>query len=166
MDLMLDDESRLEVCAQSGLVGGMQDFVSAKHRTAWQAWAKLWADMYSAGLLSVDVVGVPPLLPLKDVLHFAFAAARFQRKQQGKAWNHESPSGAALILLQRGIINFLSQGLFLYVIGQYQCEHDVYNKSRSFQTERGKRQGCNVCGCNLGFVGACRFDRCISQRGA
>jgi hypothetical protein len=48
--------------------------------------------MYSAGLLSVDVVGVPPLLPLKDVLHFAFAAARFQRKQQGKAWNHESPS--------------------------------------------------------------------------
>lgn len=55
MDLMLDDESRLEVCAQSGLVGGMQDFVSAKHRTAWQAWAKLWADMYSAGLLSVDV---------------------------------------------------------------------------------------------------------------
>jgi hypothetical protein len=166
MDLMLDDDSRLEVCAQSGLVGGMQDFVSAKHRTAWQAWAKLWADMYSAGLLSVDVVGVPPLLPLKDVLHFAFAAARFQRKQQGKAWNHESPSGAALILLQRGIINFLSQGLFLYVIGQYQCEHDVYNKSRSFQTERGKRQGCNVCGCNLGFVGACRFDRCISQRGA
>lgn len=41
MDLMLDDESRLEVCAQSGLVGGMQDFVSAKHRTDWQAWAKL-----------------------------------------------------------------------------------------------------------------------------
>lgn len=41
MDLMLDDESRLEVCAQSGLVGGMQDFVSAKHRTAWQACAKL-----------------------------------------------------------------------------------------------------------------------------
>ena len=124
-DLPLDDGSRLFVYAHSGQVEGVQAFVSSKHKSALRAWMALWASMREQGVLGAELADDDNLLPLKDLMLFTFAANRC-RKHGGKTpWDEKIPSGACLVLVQKGLINFMCTGLLDYVTGLYQVEHDV-----------------------------------------
>ena len=102
---------------------------------------KLWGSMKEAGeLASSWTVDVGQALQLRDVIMFAFKANR-TRKSQGKtAWVKAAPSGEVLLELQRAVIRFLSEGLYMYINFKYQLSHDVTKAAPARRTSTWIKQ--------------------------
>ena len=125
LDIVLETGNRLVVNPQSGLVEGLVDAISQRHRAALHAWINVWTDMFDANLLTSSMTEETEQLPVRDVLMFAFGVNRFRKQGRRAPWDETTPSGSVLRALVRALINFVSEGLLSYIVGQYQVEHDV-----------------------------------------
>lgn len=143
VDIPLENGSVLQLCPQSGMVDGLRTWVSARHRTALEAWSASWSSMRADGLLTC-LLTQDATTPLKDVLMFASGVSRFRKKKGQSPWEGASPSGSMLRALQRGLISFLSGGLLSYIVGQYQIEHNVSKAAPSRKTSTGGRVSMSV----------------------
>ena len=125
LDIVLETGNRLVVNPQSGLIQGLCDFISQRHRAALQAWINVWTGMFNENLLTCPMTEETDQLPVRDVVMFAFWANRFRKQRRKAPWDGNTPSGSMILALVRALINFCSDGLVCYIVGQYQLEHDV-----------------------------------------
>lgn len=141
VDVALVDLGVLQFWPRQSVVTGLQQIVMTRHRTAFDSWMKLWGSMKEAGeLASSWTVDVGQDLQLRDVIMFAFKANR-TRKSQGKtAWVKAAPSGEVLLELQRAVIRFLSEGLYMYINFKYQLSHDVTKAAPARRTSTGSNR--------------------------
>ena len=118
----------------AGLVRGLENTLSALHRTCFTAWEKEWQAMCDAGILTDALVGeADSSVSLQELVRFMFGVDRRKRKVGGHIWQRNSTSGSALFKMQRGIVMFLANGLDLYV-----REHcmQCHNTSKALPSRR------------------------------
>eukprot|EP00438_Fugacium_kawagutii_P003911 Skav220704 [mRNA] locus=scaffold472:888730:890025:+ [translate_table: standard] len=114
------------VLSPAGLIRGIENSLSSKHRACFFAWQKEWQSMCDAGELSDPLVtDADSAVSLQELVLFLFLVERNRRSANGHVWPKDSPSGTALVRFQEAIINFMARGIDLYVKNEYMQHHDV-----------------------------------------
>ena len=132
-------EQGLIVHTRASLVEGLQAMFSSSHKTAAVALVKQWNLMKNDGLLAFDLSLEHELIPLADVVTFAFRANRHRRQRSQQGWGQQQPSGRLLFNLQKALIQFISERFNHYVMTDYRLKHDI-NKSPPSRRTSGAGQ--------------------------
>ena len=134
-------EQGLIVHTRASLVEGLQAMFSSSHKTAAVALVKQWNLMKDDGLLASDLSLEHELIPLADVVTFAFQANRHRRQRSQQGWGQHQPSGRLLLNLQKALIQFITAGFNHYVMSDYRGMHDHdVNKSPPSRRTSGAAQ--------------------------
>ncbi|CAK9104133.1 Uncharacterized protein SCF082_LOCUS48620 [Durusdinium trenchii] len=110
----------------AGLVKGLENTLSSQHRTCFTAWQKEWQAMFDCGDLKDSLYSESDsTVSLQELLLFIFGVERRRRGSGGHVWAKNSPSGSALYKLQRAVVEYLANGVELYVLHEYVPRHNT-----------------------------------------
>ncbi|CAK9104217.1 Uncharacterized protein SCF082_LOCUS48645 [Durusdinium trenchii] len=110
----------------AGLVKGLENTLSSQHRTCFTAWQKEWQAMFDCGDLKDSLYSESEsTVSLQELLLFIFGVERRRRGSGGHVWAKNSPSGSALYKLQRAVVEYLANGVELYVLHEYVPRHNT-----------------------------------------
>ena len=140
-----------------GSVRGLEETLSARHRTCFHVWQKEWNTMHRRGVLSealTDGENLP--VTMHDLAMFIFSIDKRRKAERSHPWARESVAGSSLHRIQKALLDFLASGLEEYVLGWYMTNHDV---SVARPSRRDVDHGGNARGHVEGQIVATREPR-------
>ncbi len=109
-----------------GSVRGLEETLSARHRSGFYAWQREWNAMHRGGLLAEPLTdGEQRPVTMQDLAMFLFTVDKRRRAERVQPWSRESVAGKCLYSIQKALVSFLASSLDLYVLGWYMTNHDV-----------------------------------------
>lgn len=124
-----------------GVVRGLEESLSNRHRTVFVVVQKAWNAMYESGEVSEQLISGENLAnSLQDLVYFLFSIEK-KRKENGQhMWPRSSAVGSTLWKLQKAIVSFLAVGVDVFTRGWYMLEHDCSTVPPSRRGSGGSSQ--------------------------
>lgn len=110
----------------AGLVTGLEEMLSTRHRTCFVVWQKEWQNMFDNGDLCEPLTSEENVaVTLQELVKFTFSVEKRRRTAGAHPWRADSAIGTCLRRTQKALVDFLAHGLDAYVTQVYMAQHDT-----------------------------------------